>query len=64
MRYATSDWEVGPNAAQSEPVPLDLSNRPVVALAYTIGGCLMDLFGPMFWAALIVGFFYAEIFLN
>jgi hypothetical protein len=29
-----------------------------------IGGCLMDLFGPMFWAALIVGFLDAEIFLN
>ena len=45
-------------------VSIDLTGQPVIALLYAIGGCLMDLFGPMFWAALIVGFFYAEIFLS
>jgi hypothetical protein len=45
-------------------VSIDLAGRPVIAFLYTIGGCLMDLFGPMFWAALIVGFIDAEIFLN
>jgi hypothetical protein len=44
--------------------PVDLTGRPVIAFLYAIGGGLMDLFGPMFWAALIVGFLYAEIFLN
>jgi hypothetical protein len=44
--------------------PVDLTGRPVLAFLYALGGCLMDLFGPMFWAALIVGFLYAEIFLN
>jgi hypothetical protein len=44
--------------------PVDLTGRPVLAVLYAFGGCLMDLFGPMFWAALIVGFLYAEIFLN
>jgi len=44
--------------------PVDLTGRPVIAFLYVIGGGLMDLFGPMFWAALIVGFLYAEIFLN
>jgi hypothetical protein len=45
-------------------VSVDLASQPVIAFLYVIGGGLMDLFGPMFWAVLIVGFFYAEIFLN
>jgi hypothetical protein len=45
-------------------VSIDLVGQPVIAFLYTIGGCLMDLFGPMFWATLIVGFFYAEILLD
>jgi hypothetical protein len=45
-------------------VSIDLTGQPVIAFIYAIGGCLMDLFGPMFWAVLIVGFFYAEIFLS
>ena len=40
--------------------PVDLTGRPVIAFLYLLGGCLMGLFGPMFWAVLIVGFFYAE----
>ena len=45
-------------------VSVDLASQPVIAFLYVIGGGLMDLFGPMFWAVLIVGFLYAEIFLN
>jgi hypothetical protein len=48
---------------QSFPL-VDLAGQPVIAFLYTIGGWLMDLFGPMFWAALIVGFLNAEIFVN
>ena len=44
--------------------PVDLTGRPVIAFLYLLGGCRMGLFGPMFWVVLIVGFFYAEIFLN
>jgi len=44
--------------------PVDLTGRPIIAFLYVLGGWLMGLFGPMFWAVLIVGFFYAEIFLN
>ena len=44
--------------------PVDLTGRPAIAFLYAIGGWLMDLFGPMFWAVLIVGFLNAEIFLN
>jgi len=40
--------------------PVDLTGRPVIAFLYLLDGCLMGLFGPMFWAVLIVGFFYAE----
>jgi hypothetical protein len=43
---------------------VDLAGQPVIGFLYAMGGCLMDLFGPMFWAVLIVGFFYAEIFPN
>lgn len=45
-------------------VSVDFAGQPVIAVLYAIGGCLMDLFGPMFWAVLIVGFLNAEIFLN
>ena len=45
-------------------VSVDFVGQPVIAVLYAIGGCLMDLFGPMFWAVLIVGFLNAEIFLN
>jgi hypothetical protein len=43
---------------------VDLADQPAIAFLYAIGGCLMDLFGPMFWAVLIVGFLNAEIFLK
>jgi hypothetical protein len=45
-------------------VSVDFAGQPVIAVLYAIGGWLMDLFGPMFWAVLIVGFLNAEIFLN
>ena len=53
-----------PADTDRQPVSIDLAGQPAIAFLYAIGGCLMDLFGPMFWAALIVGFFYAEIFLS
>jgi hypothetical protein len=52
-------------ADTDRPFPsVDLAGQPAVALLYAISGWLMDLVGPMFWAVLIVGFLYAEIFLN
>ena len=53
-----------PADTERPSVSIDLAGQPVITFLYAIGGCLMDLFGPMFWAALIVGFFYAEIFLS
>jgi hypothetical protein len=53
-----------PTDTDRPSVSIDLAGQPVIAFLYMIGGCLMDLFGPMFWAALIVGFLDAEIFLN
>jgi hypothetical protein len=53
-----------PADTERRSVSIDLAGQPVIAFLYAIGGCLMDLFGPMFWAALTVGFFYAEIFLS
>jgi hypothetical protein len=44
-----------------QPIAIDFSDRPTLALAYALSGWLMDLLGPMFWAVLIVGFLYAEI---
>jgi hypothetical protein len=45
-----------------QPIAIDFSDRPTLALAYALSGWLMDFLGPMFWAVLIVGFLYAEIF--
>ena len=53
------------SVATDRPFPsVDLTDRPLIAFLYMAGDCLMDLFGPMYWAALIVGFVDAEIFLN
>jgi hypothetical protein len=38
------------------PVDLDFTDRPGIAALYAISGVLLDLLGPMFWAALIVLF--------
>jgi len=47
----------------AHPVPgLDFTDHPFIALLYDISGALMELLGPMFWAALIVLFIQAELF--
>ena len=53
-----------PGDTDRPSVSVDFASQPVIAILYAIGGWLMDLFGPMFWAVLIVGFLNAEIFLN
>lgn len=45
-----------------QPIAIDFSDRPTLALLYALSGWLMDFLGPIFWAVLIVGFLYAEIF--
>jgi hypothetical protein len=40
----------------------DFTDQPGIALLYAITGCLMELIGPAFWAALIVLFVQAEFF--
>jgi hypothetical protein len=41
---------------------IDFADQPAIAVLYVIAGGLMEFFGPMFWAALIVLFVQAEIF--
>ena len=45
-----------------QPIAIDFSDRPTLALLYALSGWLMNFLGPMFWAALIVAFLYAEMF--
>jgi len=40
----------------------EVANRPVIAVLYALSGGLMELFGPIFWATLIVLFIEAELF--
>jgi len=45
----------------SGPCEIDFSDQPVVAVLYQISGVLMEILGPMFWAALIALFIQAEL---
>ena len=57
-------------ATDREPLPrttqrsgeIDFADQPAIAVLYIIAGGLMEFFGPIFWAALIVLFVQAEIF--
>jgi hypothetical protein len=40
---------------------LDFADQPLIAVPYTISAALVEFFGPMFWAALIVLFIQAEL---
>ena len=50
---------LGQTAEPSSPT-LDLTNRPALAIAYLLAGGLMEFCGPLFWAALAVGFLFAQ----
>jgi len=39
-------------------------DEPVVLLLHAAGGALMELLGPVFWAALIVTFIHAELMIR
>ena len=39
---------------------LDFIDRPGIETLYAISGVLLDLLGPMFWAALVVLFLQAQ----
>lgn len=39
----------------------DLAAQPVIALLYQFSGAIMELLGPMFWAALILFFIEIEL---
>jgi hypothetical protein len=59
-----------PINSESFPFPtsrvreVDFSDQPAIAVLYGVTGVLMEVFGPMFWAALIVLFIQAELFTN
>jgi hypothetical protein len=40
---------------------LDFADQPLLAVLYMISAALVEFFGPMFWAALIVLFIQAEL---
>jgi hypothetical protein len=41
---------------------VDLHGRPMLAALYALAGAAIDLFGPIFWATLVVLFVQAELF--
>ena len=57
-----------PTDPESFPFPttgireVDYSDQPVVARLYAVSGVLMEILGPIFWAALIVLFIQSELF--
>jgi hypothetical protein len=53
------DWERLSIQALS-PADLAFLDRPAIATLYAISGVLLDLLGPMLWAALIVLLLQAE----
>jgi hypothetical protein len=40
---------------------LDVADQPLLAVLHTISAALVEFFGPMFWAALIVLLIQAEL---
>ena len=55
------DWERR-SVPVLPPAYLDFIDRPGIGTLYAISGVLLDLIGPMFWAALIVLFIQAQFF--
>ena len=39
---------------------LDFADQPLIIVLYTMSAALIEFFGPMFWAVLIVLFIQAE----
>jgi hypothetical protein len=64
MPHPIIDWELGPRSPEPHPRAPDLSDRPMITIAYLLAGGLMEILGPMFWAVLIVGFLFAEFFID
>lgn len=60
MSHRYFDDEQKLDFAGSEPLLLDFENDSGVAIAYTLAGGLMEICGPLFWGALILGFLSAE----
>jgi hypothetical protein len=61
MRSFSADGE--PSALYASRVfENGLADQPLIAVLYAVTGCLMELLGPAFWAALVVLFVQAELF--
>ena len=61
MRTFAADDGYASIAFGAQPVDVGFADRPVVALLYAVTGRLMELLGPIFWAALIILFVRAEL---
>jgi hypothetical protein len=54
--------EERPEFPASGPINIDITGRPVIAALYVVSGVILNVLGPVFWAAVIGLFLYAEIF--
>ena len=61
MRALFSDAERLASAPRHR-VEIDLADRPMLAVLYALSGAAIGLFGPVFWATLVVLFRQAEWF--
>jgi hypothetical protein len=43
------------------PIEIDFTGRPVIADLYFVSGLMMKVLGPVYWAALVLMFIYAEL---
>jgi hypothetical protein len=51
-------------SADREHTVLAQPDDPALETAYWVAGGLMEVLGPLFWAVLIVGFLFAEFWLD
>jgi hypothetical protein len=61
MQTLFSDGE-HPAARAGQPIEVDFHGRPMLGVLYALSGIAIDLFGPIFWAMLIVLLVQAELF--
>ena len=54
----------GALSADPERTVLAQPDDPALETAYWVSGGLMEVLGPLFWAVLIVGFLFAEFWLD
>ena len=59
MWYPSIDGQAAVSAGPEHSVP-GLPYDPAIDTVYLLASALMEVLGPLFWAALIAGFLFAE----